>query len=143
VKTDERVKDEQALTEGFDGVDEADAVLLQVEAYGDGGDDVDVELREADAGGATDPLETAADDVQGVFGSEEEDGPPLSATGKWRRQGAPEATATARSRARKDLQHLGSPPTMPTAWGGPQVADEPALLLGDCLEVSRAAGGKR
>ena len=32
-----------------------------------------------------------------------------------RRHGVPEATATARSRARKLLQHLGSPPTMPTA----------------------------
>jgi hypothetical protein len=27
----------------------------------------------------------------------------------------PEATATARSKARKDLQHFGSPPTIPTA----------------------------
>ena len=27
------------------------------------------------------------------------------------------ATATARSRARKDLQHLGSPPMIPTALG--------------------------
>ena len=36
-------------------------------------------------------------------------------TGKWRRQGVPEATLTAMSRARKLLQHLGSPPRMPTA----------------------------
>src|SRR6266508_4507026 len=28
----------------------------------------------------------------------------------------PAATATAMSSARKDLQHLGSPPTIPTAW---------------------------
>ena len=33
----------------------------------------------------------------------------------FQKQGAPEATETARSRARNDLQHLGSPPTMPTA----------------------------
>ena len=37
-------------------------------------------------------------------------------TGNWRRQAAPEATLTAMSRARKLLQHLGSPPRMPTAW---------------------------
>jgi len=40
---------------------------------------------------------------------------PGCGTAKWRRHGVPEATATARSRARKLLQHLGSPPTMPTA----------------------------
>jgi hypothetical protein len=40
---------------------------------------------------------------------------PVRATAKRRMHGAPEATATARSSARKDLQHFGSPPTMPTA----------------------------
>ena len=35
---------------------------------------------------------------------------------KRRRQGTPAATATARSSARKDFPHLGSPPMMPTAW---------------------------
>src|SRR5271165_7214206 len=41
---------------------------------------------------------------------------PVHWTAKRRRQGAPEATLTARSRARKLLQHLGSPPRIPTAW---------------------------
>src|SRR6516165_8066625 len=41
---------------------------------------------------------------------------PVRCTAKRRRQGAPEATLTARSRARKLLQHLGSPPRIPTAW---------------------------
>src|SRR5271163_4458367 len=41
---------------------------------------------------------------------------PVRRTSKRRRQGVPEATLTARSRARKLLQHLGSPPRMPTAW---------------------------
>src|SRR5580704_10267510 len=41
---------------------------------------------------------------------------PVRRTAKRRRQGVPEATLTARSRARKLLQHLGSPPRMPTAW---------------------------
>ena len=36
---------------------------------------------------------------------------PDRGTAKRRRQGMPAATATAMSRARKDLQHLGSPPT--------------------------------
>src|ERR1700759_3905646 len=41
---------------------------------------------------------------------------PARRTAKRRRQGVPEATLTARSKARKLLQHLGSPPRMPTAW---------------------------
>src|ERR1700737_1602742 len=41
---------------------------------------------------------------------------PVHRTAKRRRQGVPEATLTARSRARKLLQHFGSPPRMPTAW---------------------------
>src|SRR6266403_5614017 len=40
---------------------------------------------------------------------------PVRRTAKRRRQGVPEATLTARSSARKLLQHLGSPPRMPTA----------------------------
>ena len=40
---------------------------------------------------------------------------PVCLAAKRRRQGTPAATATARSSARKDLPHLGSPPTMPTA----------------------------
>jgi len=40
---------------------------------------------------------------------------PGCGTGKCRRHGVREATATAKCRARKDLQHFGSPPTIPTA----------------------------
>ena len=40
---------------------------------------------------------------------------PLRRTGNWRKQAVPEATLTATSKARKLLQHLGSPPRMPTA----------------------------
>ena len=40
---------------------------------------------------------------------------PVRRTGNCRRQAVPEATLTATSRARKLLQHLGSPPRMPTA----------------------------
>src|ERR1700751_2023244 len=41
---------------------------------------------------------------------------PVRWTAKRRRHGAPEATLTARSNAKKLLQHLGSPPRIPTAW---------------------------
>ena len=40
---------------------------------------------------------------------------PCRRTGNWRRQWAPEAMLKAMSKARKLLQHLGSPPRMPTA----------------------------
>ena len=59
-------------------------------------------------------------------------------TTKRRRQGAPEATLTARSSARKLLQHLGSPPRMPTAWSDQESLDQP---LGERNRVERALAG--
>jgi hypothetical protein len=143
VKTDERVKDEQAWTEGFDGVDEADAVLLQVEAYGDGGDDVDVELREADAGGATDPLETAAGRRAGRLRQRRGGRAPLVGDGEVAQARGARGDGDGQVEGEKGLAALGLTAHDADGLGGPQVADEPALLLGDCLEVSRAAGGKR
>ena len=61
-----------------------------------------------------------------VLGGVEQHAARAAARAKRRRHGAPAATATARSRARNDLQHLGSPPTMPTACSAHRPVDEPA-----------------
>ena len=112
-----RTNGSRTSSRGFsrgDGLLETCAVGLEIEAQAGRGDHLDVEFGETDAGGGTDALEAATDDVQSVFGGIEQDAAG-TATAKRRRQGMPAATATARSRARKDLQHLGSPPMMPTA----------------------------
>jgi hypothetical protein len=73
-----RIKDEQARAQGGERVDESPAVVLDVEPDGDGSDDVDIEASEIDVGGAADAFDTPADDVQGVLGGKEEDGPLVS-----------------------------------------------------------------
>ena len=83
----EGIEDEQARVQFGDGRIEASAVGLKIEPHGGCGDDLDVEISEAEAGGGADAVEPPAHDVERVQ----------------------------RSRARKDLQHLGSLPMIPTA----------------------------
>ena len=63
---------------------------------------------------------------------------PVRGTAKRRRQGVPEATLTARSRARKLLQHLGSPPENAHGLVGPQPLDQP---LGERSRVDGKLAG--
>ena len=63
---------------------------------------------------------------------------PVRRTAKRRRQGVPEATLTARSRARKLLQHLGSPPEDAHGLVGPEPLDQP---LGERSRVERELAG--
>jgi hypothetical protein len=100
----ERIEDEQARLQPGDGFIETCTVGLEIEAQTGGGDHLHVEFGETDAGGGTDTFKAAADDVRGVFGGIEQDAAGV-ATVKRRRQGMPAATATAKSRARKDLQY--------------------------------------
>ena len=62
-------------------------------------------------------------------------------------EGMPAATATARSRARKDLPHFGSPPMMPTACSDHNPSAEPAPLFGALGEtpgrLNRKLGHRR
>ena len=110
----EGIEDEQARLQLGDGLIKASAVGLEIEPHGGCGDDLDVEIGEREAGGGADAVEPPAHDVERILGGVEQNAP-----GAWHGEAAqarrPAATATARSRARKDLQHLGSPPMMPTA----------------------------
>ncbi len=110
----EGIEHQQARLELRDGVFEAFAVGGLVEAHGGGGDDVHVQVFELASRGGADALEPAAHDVQGILGRVQQH-PARPGDREAAQAGVPEATATARSRARKDLQHFGSPPTMPTA----------------------------
>src|ERR1700694_3986167 len=63
---------------------------------------------------------------------------PVRRTAKRRKQGAPEATLTARSRARKLLQHFGSPPEDAHGLVGPKPWDQP---MGERSRVDREFTG--
>ncbi len=115
MQPDQRIENEQARLACLDGVAESLPVLRSVQAERRGGDHLDWQRLEADAGRRANSLQAPAHHRQGVFGGKKEYGSGAS-DNKLAQQGAPEATLTARSRARKLLQHLGSPPRMPTAW---------------------------
>ncbi len=68
---------------------------------------VEVEFGEVDLGCGTDAVEAAAHDTERVLCGNSSTRP-VCATGKRRRHGAPDATATAMSSARNDLQVFGS-----------------------------------
>ena len=64
----ERIEHHQARREDGDGLVEAFAVGREIEPHGGGGDHLDVEVGERDAGGGADAFESAAHDVECVLG---------------------------------------------------------------------------
>ena len=78
MQTHERIEDEQARLQPGDGLLQPCTVGLEIEAQAGGGDHLDVEISEIDAGRGADAFEATADDVQRVFGGIEQDaaGPP-------------------------------------------------------------------
>ena len=75
MQPDEWVEDEKPWLQLGDGLREGFAILLEVEAHGRGGDDLDIEVSQRGARGAADAIEALADDVQRVLRREEEDRP--------------------------------------------------------------------
>src|SRR6516164_3859032 len=73
VEADEGIEDEQAWFETSDGLVEAGAVGIEVEAQAGGGDHLDIEIGEIAAGGGADAVEPAPHDMQGILGGIEED----------------------------------------------------------------------
>src|SRR6476646_4564423 len=72
MQADERIEDEEARLQPGDGLIEGRAVGLEIEAQAGGGDHLDVECSETDAGGGTDAIEAASDDVECVLGGIEQ-----------------------------------------------------------------------
>src|ERR1700732_5217933 len=72
VQTHERIEDEQPRLQPGDGLIEAYAVSLEIEAQAGRGDHLDVEFGEADTGGGADALEAATDDMERVLGGIEQ-----------------------------------------------------------------------
>src|SRR5208283_5281650 len=73
MQAEERIEDEQPRLQPGDGLVEAGTVGVEIEAQAGGGDHLNVELGESNAGGGTNAFEAATDDVQRVFGGIEQD----------------------------------------------------------------------
>ena len=114
VETNQRVEHKQFGFEAGDRGVKRPLLFGVIEPKGRRGDDMDVEAVEVGAGGRGDALEALSHDLRGILGGEQQDGATLSGH-EVAQAGVPEATETARSNARKDFPHLGSPPIIPTA----------------------------
>jgi hypothetical protein len=73
MQADGRVEDEQPRLQPGDGLIEACAVGVEIEAQAGGGDHLDVKLGERNVGGGTNAIEAATDDGQRVFDGIEQD----------------------------------------------------------------------
>ena len=71
----EGIEDEQARAPFGDGRIEASAVDLEIQPHGGCGDDLDVEIGEAEAGGGADAVEPPAHDVERVLGGVKQNAP--------------------------------------------------------------------
>jgi hypothetical protein len=127
VQAHEGIEHEQRGPQGGDRLAQAILVLGQIQADGRGGDDLQVERLEHDAGGPGNARQAGAHDVERVFGGEEQHAP-----------GAGGAKASQTRRAGGDgdghiegeerLAALGLAADDADGLGGPQVFDQPAVL---------------
>ena len=128
MQADERIEDEQPRLQPGDGLIEARAVGLEIEAQAGRGDHLDVEFGEADAGGGTDAFEAAADDVQRVLGGIEQD-----AAGAADREAAQAGDAGGDGdreiEGEEGFAALGLAADDADGFLRPQPIDEPALLF--------------
>jgi hypothetical protein len=81
MEADEGVEDEEGWTQDPDGVIEALAISVEVEAQGGCGDDLEVEVGQFQVGGGADAFESLSDGGEGILGGEEQD-PPGSSHGE-------------------------------------------------------------
>ena len=133
----EGIEDEQARLQFGDRLVEASAVGLKIEPHGGCGDDLNVEIGKAEAGGGADAVEPPAHDVERILGGVEQNAP-----GAWHGEAA-QARNAGRDRDGEVEGEEGFAAFWLTADDadrllGPQGGDEPALFLG---AIGEAPGG--
>ena len=137
VQPHERIEDEQTGPQLVDGLGEVAPIGLEVEAQRRRGDDLDIEIGEHRAGGDSDAVEAAADDVQRILGGVKQDASGL---------GHDEAAQAGRAGGDRDsevesqerLAALGLAADDSDGLLRPQPGDEPAMLFG---ALGQATGG--
>ena len=130
----ERIEDEQPRLQPGDGLIETYTIGLEIEAQAGGGDHLDVEFGKTDAGGSTDAVEAATDNVQGVFGGIEQD-----AAGAADREAAQAGDAggdgDGQIEGEEGFAAFGLAADDADGFFRPQPIDEPAPLLGTVGET--------
>ena len=142
MEADEGVKDEQARFQTCDGLFEAGAVGIEVEAQTGGGDHLDIELGEIAAGGGADAVEPAPHDMQGILGGVEEDAPgPLH--GEAAQAGRAGRDGDGKVECEEGFAALRLAADDADGFLGPQAVDQPALFLCPLGEGIGGSDGSR
>ena len=137
MQPDEGIEDEQPRFQAGDGLLEAGAIGLEVEAETWGGDHLQVEVGEIDAGGGANAVEATADDVQGVLGGVEQDAPGLG-DGEAAQAGRAGGDGDGEVEGEKGFAALRLTADDADGFLGPQRGDQPALFVGP---VEQPVGG--
>src|SRR5262252_3773500 len=125
----EGIENEETRLELGDGLVKAAANGLEIKPHGWFSDDLDVEFSELEAAGGADSLEPPSDHIEGILGGIEKD-----ASGARDRKAAQARRASGdrdgeiQSEERFAALRLGA--DNPDSLLGPQILDQPVLLLG-------------
>jgi hypothetical protein len=142
MQTHERIEDQQPRFQPGDGFFQPCTVGLEIEAQTGGGDHLDVEFGETDAGGGADTFETATDDVQGIFGGIKQD-----AAGVADREAAQAGDAggdgDGQIEGEEGFAAFGFAADDADGLFRPQSVDEPTLLFGAIGEAPGLLNRKR
>ena len=146
MQTDEGIEDQQSWLESANGLVETRAISVEVEAQAGRCDHLDVEFVQCDAGGGTDALEAAANNVQGVFGRIEQ-----NAAGTRDREAAQAGCCCGNGdgqiEGEEGFAAFGLAADDPDRLLGPQLINQPAPLLGSLGEtpswLNRKLGHRR
>lgn len=141
VQTDEGIKNKKAGFQPSDGVVQADAVSIEIEAQAGGGDNLDIERREVDASGGANAVEPATDDVERVFGGVEKDAPGVG-DGKVAQAGCAGCDRDGEIQGEERFAALGLAADNADGLLPPEFGDEPALIIGARGETMGELDGK-
>jgi hypothetical protein len=138
VEPHEGIEDDEARAQAIDGLEEAPAVGLDVEADDGVDDHVDVEAVPGDLCGSADAVQAGAHDVGRVLGGVEQHGA-AGGDGEAPEAGHAGGDADGHAEAEEGLAALGLAADDADRGLGPQPVDEPALGRGLLGELAGAA----
>ena len=128
MQPDEGIEDEEPRFQAGDGFCQAAAIGLEIEAETGGGDHLQVEVGEIDAGGGTNSVEATANDVQGVLGGIEEDAAGLG-DGEAAQAGRAGGDGDGQVEGKEGFAALRFTADVADGFLGPQCGDQPALFV--------------
>ena len=136
VQPHEGIEDQQAWLEVGDSVGEAAPIGVEIEPERRGGNNLDIEIGEVDAGGGGDALKPPADSGRRILGGIEQDTAGIGYR-KTPQAGNTRSNGDGQIERQKRLAALGLTADDADGFMGPQISDKPAQF---CRAIGKAPG---